>query len=65
VAAARLRALATPGEIADQLNLLEERLRALATTPSLDLDRRLALELTVAAREAVTRLQEEFSSQPL
>lgn len=64
VAAARLRALATPGEIADQLNLLEERLRALATTPSLDLDRRLALELTVAAREAVTRLQEEFSSQP-
>lgn len=64
VAAARLRALATPGEIADQLNLLEERLRALATTPSLDLDRRLALELTVAAREAVTRLKKEFSSQP-
>jgi hypothetical protein len=29
----------------------------------LDLDRRLALELTVAAREAVTRLQAEFSSQ--
>jgi hypothetical protein len=64
VAAARLRALATPGEIADQLNLLEERLRALETTPSLDLDRRLALELTVAAREAVTRLKKEFSSQP-
>ncbi|MGA9920908.1 MAG: hypothetical protein WBR23_06635, partial [Candidatus Dormiibacterota bacterium] len=64
VAAARLRALATPGEIAAQLQLLEGRLRSLETTPSLDLDRRLALELTVAAREAVTRLQAEFSSQP-
>ena len=64
VASARLRALATPGEIADQLQLLEVRLRSLETTPSLDLDRRLALELTVAAREAVTRLRAEFSSQP-
>ncbi|MGC2191077.1 MAG: tetrahydrofolate dehydrogenase/cyclohydrolase catalytic domain-containing protein [Candidatus Dormiibacterota bacterium] len=64
VVAARLRALATPGEIAEQLHLLELRLRSLETTPSLDLDRRLALELTVAAREAVTRLQAEFSSQP-
>jgi methylenetetrahydrofolate dehydrogenase (NADP+)/methenyltetrahydrofolate cyclohydrolase len=64
VVAARLRAVATPGEIADQLHLLELRLRSLETTPSLDLDRRLALELTVAAREAVTRLQAEFSSQP-
>lgn len=64
VAAARLRALATPKEIADQLVLLESRLQSLKTTASLDLDRRLALELTVAAREAVTRLQAEFSAQP-
>jgi len=64
VAAARLRALVTPGEIADQLRLLEVRLVSLRTTPSLDLDRRLALELTMAAREAVTRLRTEFSSQP-
>ncbi|MGH7642057.1 MAG: hypothetical protein ACRENX_03425 [Candidatus Dormibacteria bacterium] len=63
-AAARLRALATPGEIADQLQLLEVRLQSLETTASLDLDRRLALELTVAAREAVTRLRAEFSIQP-
>ncbi|HVC38586.1 MAG TPA: hypothetical protein VNH20_01265 [Candidatus Dormibacteraeota bacterium] len=64
LAAARIRALATPAEIADQLALLEERLRALETTPSLDLDRRLALELTEAAREAVTRLRESFLVQP-
>ncbi|MGH7691428.1 MAG: hypothetical protein ACREOA_01805 [Candidatus Dormibacteria bacterium] len=63
LAAARLLALATPVEIASQLAALEGRLRQLETTPSLDLDRRLALELTVAAREAVTRLQEEFASQ--
>jgi len=64
VAAARILALATPGEIAGQLNRLEARLRSLRTTPALDLDRRLALELTAAAREAVTRLQQEFSAQP-
>jgi methylenetetrahydrofolate dehydrogenase (NADP+)/methenyltetrahydrofolate cyclohydrolase len=64
ITAARLRALATPTEITDQLALLERRLQALQTTPSLELDRRLALELTVAAREAVTRLQAEFSNQP-
>ncbi len=62
--AARLRALATPSEIAGQLQMLEDRLRSLHTTPSLDLDRKLALELAVAAREAVTRLQHEFSAQP-
>jgi hypothetical protein len=61
--AAREQALATPGEIAVQLKLLEERLSQLQTTPSLDLDRRLALALTIAAREAVLRLQSEFSSQ--
>ena len=63
LAAARLRALATPGEIAEQLHLLETRLQELETTPSLDLDRRLALQLAGAAREAVTRLQAEFSAQ--
>jgi hypothetical protein len=63
VEAAREQALATPGEIAVQLKLLEERLSQLQTTPSLDLDRRLALALTIAAREAVLRLQSEFSSQ--
>lgn len=61
---ARRLALATPGEIGLQLELLEQRLSGLETTPSLDLDRRLALELTVAARKAVLRLQEEFSAQP-
>ncbi|NNM98027.1 MAG: hypothetical protein HKL89_10560, partial [Candidatus Dormibacteraeota bacterium] len=60
---ARARALATPGEIAGQLAELEERLRTLRTTETLDLDRRLALEITAAAREAVLRLQQEFSSQ--
>jgi methylenetetrahydrofolate dehydrogenase (NADP+)/methenyltetrahydrofolate cyclohydrolase len=63
VEAAREEALATPGEIASQLQLLEERLSQLQTTPSLNVDRRLALALTVAAREAVLRLQSEFSSQ--
>ncbi|MHB8324337.1 MAG: hypothetical protein ACYDEA_01955 [Candidatus Dormibacteria bacterium] len=62
-AAARERALATPGEIAAQLSELEERLRSLHTTDALDLDRRLALEITAAAREAVLRLQQEFSAQ--
>ncbi len=62
-AAARERALATPGEIAAQLSELEERLRSLHTTAALDLDRRLALEITAAAREAVLRLQQEFSAQ--
>lgn len=61
--AAREAALATPAEIAEQLGRLEERLRNLHTTPSLDLDRRLALELTAAARKAVVELREEFSSQ--
>ncbi|MGC1184766.1 MAG: hypothetical protein WBA31_06400 [Candidatus Dormiibacterota bacterium] len=65
LAAARLRALATPGEIAEQLHFLETRLQDLDTTPSLDLDRRLALQLAGAAREAVTRLQAEFSTQPI
>ena len=60
---AREAALTTPAEIAEQLTQLEERLRALHTTPSLDLDRRLALELTAAARRAVVELREEFSSQ--
>ena len=64
VVSARRRALATPGEIAEQLQELEVRLRSLETTPSLDLDRRLALELTEAARKAVIRLQSEFSAQP-
>ncbi|HEY6538557.1 MAG TPA: hypothetical protein VI138_05895, partial [Candidatus Dormibacteraeota bacterium] len=64
LAATRLRALATPGEIAGQLALLGARLKSLQTTPALELDRRLALELTEAAREAVTRLQSEFSAQP-
>ncbi|MGC1406809.1 MAG: hypothetical protein WA938_08750, partial [Candidatus Dormiibacterota bacterium] len=63
VDAAREAALATPAEIAEQLARLEERLRKLHTTPSLDLDRRLALELTAAARKAVVELREEFSSQ--
>lgn len=63
LAAARVRALATPGEIAAQLAELEERLRNLHTTEALDLDRRLALEITAAAREAVLRLQQEFSAQ--
>jgi methylenetetrahydrofolate dehydrogenase (NADP+)/methenyltetrahydrofolate cyclohydrolase len=60
---ARQRALATPGEIAAQLTELEKRLRELKTTAALDLDRRLALEITGAAREAVLRLQQEFSAQ--
>jgi methylenetetrahydrofolate dehydrogenase (NADP+)/methenyltetrahydrofolate cyclohydrolase len=60
---AREAALATPAEIAEQLTRLEERLRGLHTTPSLDLDRRLALELTAAARKAVVELREEFASQ--
>lgn len=63
VGSARGLALESPVEIAHQLRLLEERLRALETTPSLDLDRRLALALTEAARNAVVQLQEEFSSQ--
>ncbi len=62
--AARERALATPSEIAGLLRVLEQRLGELRTSSSLDLDRRLALALAVAAREAVLRLQEEFSSQP-
>ncbi|HUY55404.1 MAG TPA: hypothetical protein VMV23_09630 [Candidatus Nanopelagicaceae bacterium] len=61
--AARALALATPGDIAAQLAELEERLRRLHTTDALDLDRRLALEITAAAREAVLRLQREFSAQ--
>jgi len=65
VDAAREAALATPAEIAEQLAGLEERLRNLHTTPSLELDRRLALELTAAARKAVLELREEFSSQSL
>jgi hypothetical protein len=45
------------------LTELEGRLRELTTTAALDLDRRLALEITGAAREAVLRLQQEFSTQ--
>ncbi|MHB8395376.1 MAG: hypothetical protein ACYDC5_12980, partial [Candidatus Dormibacteria bacterium] len=63
LAEARLAAVATPGEIAAQLEELEGRLAALQTTPALDLDRRLAMEITRAAREAVLRLQQEFSAQ--
>ncbi len=63
VAAARQAALATPGEIGERLAELEARLRELTTTPSLDLDRRLAVQITTAAREAVQRLQREFSEQ--
>lgn len=61
---AREEALATPGEIAGQLRFLEDRLSQLRTSSSLELDRRLALALAAAAREAVTRLQQEFSDQP-
>ncbi|MGA9776581.1 MAG: hypothetical protein WBU92_11795, partial [Candidatus Dormiibacterota bacterium] len=63
VATARQAALATPGEIGERLAELEARLRELTTTPSLDLDRRLAVQITAAAREAVQRLQREFSKQ--
>jgi methylenetetrahydrofolate dehydrogenase (NADP+)/methenyltetrahydrofolate cyclohydrolase len=59
----RLTALATPAEIAAQLEALELRLGQLTTTPALELDRRLAQEIAGAAREAVRRLQEEFSQQ--
>ncbi|MGH7608703.1 MAG: hypothetical protein ACREOD_01995 [Candidatus Dormibacteria bacterium] len=58
---ARERALAIPGEIGAQLSGLESRLDQLRTTPALDLDRKLALQLASAAREAVLRLQAEFS----
>lgn len=61
--ARRLAALATPAEIAAQLNTLELRLRELTTTPALELDRRLAEEIAGAAREAVLRLLQEFSQQ--
>ncbi len=60
---ARARALATPGEIGALLGALEVRLGELSTTAALDLDRRLALELARAAREAVLRLQADFSAQ--
>ncbi len=63
LATLRADALGTPKEIAGQLEQLEERLRALKTTPALELDRRLAQELVEAAREAVLRLQQEFSAQ--
>ncbi len=63
LADARRDALLTPGEIAEQLAELELRLETLQTTPALDLDRRLAMEITHAAREAVLRLQREFSAQ--
>lgn len=61
--AAREAALRTPGEIARQLSDLEDRLEALETSPALDLDRRLALAIARAAREAVLRLQQEFAGQ--
>ncbi len=59
----RLVALATPGEIATQLEALELRLSQLTTTAALELDRRLAQEIAGTAREAVLRLQREFSQQ--
>ena len=60
---ARQAALASPEEIASALAELEDRLRGLRTTAALELDRRLALEITGAAREAVLRLREEFAAQ--
>ncbi len=60
---ARQAALASPEEIATALAELEARLRGLRTTAALELDRRLALEITGAAREAVLRLREEFAAQ--
>lgn len=62
--AARQAAIETPGEIAARLGALEVRLGELETTPALDLDRKLALEIARAAREAVVRLQREFAAQP-
>ena len=61
---ARDAALASPAEIAAALGELEVRLRQLQTTEALELDRRLALEITGAAREAVLRLREAFAAQP-
>ncbi|MHB1639325.1 MAG: Rossmann-fold NAD(P)-binding domain-containing protein [Candidatus Dormibacteria bacterium] len=63
LAESRQAALATPGEIAAQLEALELRLSELSTTTALELDRRLAQEIAGAAREAVLRLQQEFSAQ--
>ncbi len=58
---ARRAALETAQIIASQLALLEDRLARLDTTPALDLDRRLALELAAAARGAVERLHAGFA----
>ena len=63
VSEARSEALASPAEIAAALGELETRLRQLRTTEALELDRRLALAITGAAREAVLRLREEFAAQ--
>jgi len=63
LAALRAEALDTPREIAEQLEQLETRLRGLRTTQALELDRRLAQEIVEAAKEAVLRLQQEFSAQ--
>ncbi|HUY61506.1 MAG TPA: bifunctional 5,10-methylenetetrahydrofolate dehydrogenase/5,10-methenyltetrahydrofolate cyclohydrolase [Candidatus Dormibacteraeota bacterium] len=63
IASTRAAALAVPGEIASALGELVDRLAGLQTSPALDLDRTLALQVAEAARTAVLRLQREFASQ--